>query len=155
MSQGQPTRSTVFISYSHEDAEELKRLQVYLKPLERAGLIERWDDTRIRAGQKWKEEIERGLRQAKVAVLLISADFLASDFIADEELPKLLKAAEDEGLIVLPVILNPCRFTRTPILRDFQAANDPATPLSELSENEQDEVWLAVTNAIEDALHPR
>ena len=66
------------------------------------------------------------------AVLLVSADFLASDFIADNELPPLLVAAENEGVIILPVIVSPCLFTNVPALARFQAVNLPSKPLSAL-----------------------
>jgi hypothetical protein len=83
----------VFISYCHADREYLDRLLVHLKPLEKAGFIDLWVDTRLRAGDRWKSEIENALGRATVAVLLICADFLASDFITDNELPPLLRNA--------------------------------------------------------------
>lgn len=155
MAEAAPDRTKVFISYSHEDAKFLQRFQVHLKPLERAGVVERWDDTRIRTGQRWKEEISKALASAKVAVLLISADFLASDFIATDELPHLLAAEEKEGLVVMPVILSPCRFSRTPSLSQFQAVNSPDKPLNSLSKSEQEAVWVRLTEDIEAVLHPQ
>lgn len=152
MSDTHPDRSKVFISYSHEDKKWLERLQKHLKPMERQGIVDRWDDTRIDAGQEWKEEIKKAIDEAKVAVLLISADFLASDFIAENELPPLLSAAKKDGLVVLPVILSPSRFTRTPSLYKFHAVNDPAKPLVDLTEGDRARVWVKVTEDIEKAL---
>jgi nucleoside 2-deoxyribosyltransferase len=80
-------RPQVFISYSHSDAEYLDRLLVHLKPLEKEDLIDLWVDTRLRAGDRWRKEIDNALQRAMVAILLVSADFLASDFITDNELP--------------------------------------------------------------------
>jgi hypothetical protein len=147
-------RTQVFISYSHKDTEWLERLQVHLKPLEREGLIERWDDTRIKAGAKWVGEIEKALASAKVAVLLVSADFLASDFIVDNELPPLLAAAEADGARILSVIVRPCRFTKTRDLAQYQSVNPPDKPLSKLGEAEQEEFLVKVTEAIEEVVNP-
>ena len=102
----------VSISYSHNDQEYLDRLLVHLKPLERDGLIDLWVDTKLRAGDRWKTEIEKALQKATVAVLLVSADFLSSDFIIDNELPPLLRNAEERGTRIIPLIIKPCRFTR-------------------------------------------
>lgn len=145
-------RTKVFISYSHQDAEWLRRLRVHLKPLERDHRIDIWDDTRIRPGSKWREEIRQALTATKVAVLLVSADFLASDFIATDELPPLLSAAEDEGAVILPVILSPSRFLKTPSLAQFQAVNNPSRPLIGMTKDEQEAVLVNVSEAIEASL---
>lgn len=144
-------RTQVFISYSHQDADWLKRLQVHLAPLERAGVIHRWDDTRIKPGARWREEITQALAAAKVAVLLVSADFLASTFIAEDELPPLLTAAERGGARIFPVIISPCRYQRS-ALEPFQSVNPPDKPLLGLSKAEQEAVLANLTEAIEDAL---
>lgn len=146
-------RTKIFISYSHNDVADLQRLQVHLKPLEREGLVERWDDTRIRTGQRWKDEIEKALASAKVAVLLVSADFLASDFINEVELPSLLTAAQEEGLVIMPVILSPCRFKQSS-LSQFQAVNPTDKPLNSLSRSEQEALWVRLTEDIESVLRP-
>jgi len=144
-------RTKVFISYSHKDKRALDRLQVHLKPYERSGLVDRWDDTRIRPGDQWQEEIRRAVAAAKVAVLLISADFLASEFIATHELPSLLAAAKDQGARILPVILRPCAFQQTD-LKQFQAVNDAATPLSTMTSHRREKLWSDVAVAIVEAL---
>ena len=145
-------RTKVFISYSHQDQEWLNRLSIHLRPLERDHGIEFWDDRKIAAGLKWREEIEKAIGSAKVAVLLISASFLASDFIAKDELPPLLDAAEKEGATILPVIISASRFSKTGNLCQFQAVNDPRTPLCDLPWGEQEAVLEKVSEAIEAAL---
>ena len=78
----------------------------------------------------------------------MSTDFLASDFIRKGELPHLLKAAENNGATILPLILKPCRYTKHKKLSEFQAINDPKKPLSKLTENEQDEILVDMANRI-------
>jgi hypothetical protein len=146
-------RTKVFISYSHHDREWLTRLQKHLKTLENEGIdVDVWDDTRIKAGDKWKREIKRALDEAKIAVLLISTDFLSSDFIAKNELPPLLEAAKQNGAVILPLILKPSRYTRHKELSEFQAVNDPDRPLIKLKEAEQEEILVKLTGIIEDNL---
>jgi len=144
-----PRGKNIFISYSHNDSEYLDRLMVHLKPLQRQGIIDPWVDTRLLAGDRWKTEIEKSLNSAKAAILLISADFLASDFIIENELPPLLSNAEKKGTLIIPVILKPCRFLREATLNIFQAINSPDTPLSSMDENEKELIYDTVSQRIE------
>src|ERR1051326_6440899 len=105
--------SKVFISYSHQDKDCLERLQAHLRPSVRAGSIPLWTDRSLKPGDRWKEVIEQALTTTQVAILLVSVGFLASDFVAEEVLPKLLTAAEERGARILPVVLTPCSFRRS------------------------------------------
>src|SRR5262249_13334122 len=122
-------RAKVFISYSHKDRRWLERLQVHLKDLERRGLVEVWDDTKLRTGTQWRDEISKALDSARAAILLVSADFIASDFIANDELPPLLARAEENGVVILPLILSPSRFEKIGSLSQFMTVNPPSEPL--------------------------
>jgi len=149
---GKPRPATgqkVFVSYSHRDADFLNRLLIHLRPLEKRGLIDPWSDKRIAAGEKWRDEIAKALEQARVAILLISADFLASDFIMENELPPLLKTADKKGTVILPMVLSPCRFTREKSLSTFQSINAPDEPLSGMEEHGRELVYDAVAERIE------
>lgn len=101
-----------------------------------------------------KQEIRTALSKAKVAVLLISADFFASDFIDENELPPLLTAAKEEGVLILPVILSHSRFERHLDLRRFQAVNSPDRPLIGMPRDEQEKVLDRLTEIIERAFNP-
>ncbi len=136
-----PRRDQIFVSYSHADAKHLKRLLVHFKPFENKSSLEIWSDEKIRPGQQWRQEIENALRKTAVAILLVSADFLASDFIKNEELPHLLDAAKSEGVNILCFIIGPCSFDSTSLSR-YQAANDPAKPLIAFNKQaKRDELW--------------
>ena len=143
------TRPKIFVSYSHKDKEWLERLQVHLKPLERDGTIDLWDDTRIKTGDHWREKIRQAIKSSQAAVLLLSADFRASDFIATDELPPLLKAAEDKGLLILPVIVKP--FLETPIINQFQAVNPEAKPLIDMKKGEREALFVKLARDIQEA----
>lgn len=145
-----PARTKVFVSYSHADEKWLRMFQVHIAPLERSGVVDRWDDTKIAPGKKWRKEIAQAIQSAKVAILLISAYFMASEFIAENELPPLLEAAEHDGAVILPVIISPCVMGN---LAAFQAVNSPSKPLVDLSRGDRDRVWVKLVEAITAALN--
>lgn len=147
-------RTKIFISYSHKDRKWLNRLLVHLKPLKVDGITDVWADTKIDAGLQWRDEIKNALAETKVAILLVSIDFINSDFIATNELPPLLKAANDDGILILQVIVGPCakRFKKTAMLEQFQTFSKPEVPLSKMSTNEREELWDRLADVIEDFL---
>jgi hypothetical protein len=144
-------RTKIFISYNHKDARYLDRLHAHLAQYERLGLVEPWDDTKIVPGTIWRQEIKRAIAEAKVAILLVSADFLASKFIVENELPPLLTAAEAGGAIILSIILRPSAFELSN-LSQFQAVNAPSKPLSRMSSHEKEETWARVAQMASNAI---
>ncbi len=133
-------REKVFVSYSHLDKDYLVEIKRHFKPFLKQ--IDFWDDSKIQPGQKWKEEIKIAISETKVAILLVSTDFLGSEFIATDELPPLLKAAEEEGAVILIVILKPCLFEEFSDLNEFQAMNPPSMPISKMDMNEKEELYV-------------
>lgn len=142
-------RNQVFVSYSHADEEYLKRLRVHLALLERRN-IKIWTDKDIEPGTKWQDEITSALAKTKVAVLMISTDFLSSDFITRQELPPLLAAASSEGVEILPVIVKPSAFGDIEIepLSCYQAVN-MGRPLAKLKDDaEREEEFVRILQVI-------
>jgi TIR domain/DnaA N-terminal domain len=141
----------VFISYSHRDSQLVERLLVHLRPLDRDLKIETWTDRSIRPGTDWRGELQKAIANADTVILLVSADFLASEFIMTEELPSLLKQRETKGATILPLICTPCRYMRTPELARFQALNDPSEPLLKMAEVDREAVFNRVAEVVEDS----
>src|SRR5579872_1019065 len=134
-----PTTPNIFISYSHKDEVWKERLVTHLGVLERQKILQTWDDRRIKAGDEWFEAIEKEMTTAKVAVLLISAHSLTSDFILHTEVPNLLERRESEGMVIFPIIVKPCVWEEVPWLARLQARPIDGTPLSKFTTNRRDE----------------
>lgn len=147
----QPSRTGIFISYSPKDKRSLDELRTHLSQYIHSGLVNAWDNTMILPGAKWHDEINKAIQSAKVAILLVSADFLASEFIVKNELSPVLKAAEHEGTTILCIILRPCAFNDTD-LAQYQAVNAPSNPLSNMSVGKRDAIWEQVSTRVKDIL---
>lgn len=148
-------KTSGFISYSHVDEDYLKRLKVHLKPLERIYAFEAWDDRRIKPGQKWKDEIESAIQRSKVIILLLSADFLASDFVMEKEYPEALRKANEEGAQIVSVFVSPCMIEEFEI-GDYQAVNSPDETLQDFGSADlaakQERIYVDAARVIRDML---
>jgi TIR domain len=143
-------RDIVFISYSHKDKKHLNDLLPHLKPLERAGRISSWSDQQITPASKWFDEIKAALARTSVALMLVSSDFLASDFIDKHELGPLLKEAEVGGVKILWVLIRDCMYRETP-LAQYQAVLPPDQPVAKMRTPERDTAWRKVCEKIQEA----
>lgn len=142
----------IFVSYSHQDRGWVDRLKVMIAPYLRGAESELdfWDDSRLQAGQQWDAEIHSALERAGVGVALVSSSFLGSQYVIENELPLIIKAADKGGLRLLWVYLSAAGWEETPLKR-FQATHDTKKPLNALSGSEQDEVLKSVARQIKEA----
>lgn len=142
-----PERNQIFVSYSHKDRKLFEEFKAMLAPAIRKGRLDLWSDTRIPTGAKWKEEIQRALDSASVAVFLLSPNFLASAFIAEHELRPLLKAAEQSGITVFLVHLSSSLYEEAD-LGEYQAAHNVSAPLDTLTKSERQSVLKSIAEKL-------
>ncbi|MCY1075979.1 TIR domain-containing protein [Archangium lansingense] len=144
-------RDQVFISYCPKDSKWLARLETNLKPLVRNGAMDVWSDKRIQPGANRRAELEKALARARIAVLLVTPDYLASDMIDQQELTPLLKAAEKEEAAIfwLPVKHTVYQYTE---LINYQPLLDPLRPLSTRRGSEGDKALSEIIQKIMDRL---
>ncbi|RZP20266.1 MAG: toll/interleukin-1 receptor domain-containing protein [Erythrobacter sp.] len=119
-----------FISYSHRDAEALDRLHTHLKPLVREGQIETWFDRDILAGDELDADITEQLETCELVLLIVSPDFLASDYCVEREMQRALQRHDASEARVVPIIIEPCDWTSSP-LRKLKAVPKDGKPVSE------------------------
>jgi len=140
-------RTKIFISYSHKDRRWLHELLPHLNYLEKNKLVDLWSDAKIRPGDDWQKAIEEALVSTRVAILLLSIDFLNSPVVVDNELLPLLAAAETKGVKILPVVLRPCVLPER--ISMFQAINDPSRPVAAMKRRfEREELWAKLAAMI-------
>lgn len=144
-------RETIFISYSHHDKRWLKELQTHLKPYLRDDSVKAWSDDQIRPGSEWSPQIRGALSKTKVAVFLVTPDFLASDFIHDHELSPLIKEAVAGGVQILWIPVQASSYEKSPI-NGYQAIGDPQFPLAGMTRNQRAAAWVKICQAIEKAV---
>lgn len=135
----EPRPVRLFYSYSHEDERYRKRLEVHLAALRRQGLIEEWHDRMITAGREWKNDIDDHLEAADIILLLVSSDFLASDYAYNTEFKRALARNKLREARVVPIILRPTLWQETPI-RELQVLPPDGRPVY----GRGDRAWMDV-----------
>src|SRR5256885_10793501 len=97
---------TIFFCYAQKDKALLSELKAHLRPLQRQGTIEVWDDGAISAGTEWEQEIAKHLDAAQVILLLVSPDFMNSDYCYSVEMKRAIERLERKEGHGIPVILD-------------------------------------------------
>jgi replicative DNA helicase len=135
----------VFYSYSHKDEAMRETLETHLAIMKRQGLIEEWHDRRIMPGDKWESEISSNIGSADIVLLLVSSDFIASDYCYGIEMQRALERHEGGRTKVIPIIIRPVDWQESPI-GQLQALPKDAVPIT--SWLNQDEAWLDVAKGV-------
>ena len=120
----------IFFSYAHEDEELRKELVKHLRLLERQGIISTWYDRDIHAGAEWQKEIDKHLNTTDIILLLVSADFLNSDYCYSSEMIRAIERHERGEARVIPVILRPVYWQNAPFGK-LQALPKNILPVTE------------------------
>ncbi|MEU5961658.1 COR domain-containing protein [Micromonospora parva] len=140
----------LFLSYSHKDEAHKDALENHLKVLRRSGLIDVWSDRRIGAGDGWRGSIDRNLQDADLVILLVSSDFLASDYCTDKEMGEALRRRAAGECDVIPVIVRDCNWLHEAGLKELQAL--PTDGKAVTRWDNVDTAWRIVSQGIEDAV---
>jgi hypothetical protein len=160
-------RSGVFLAYSHRDRDLLGELQKHLKPLQKAWMLDLWDDLRVDSGPRGAAELRRAVDTARVALLLISPGFLASPFVAEHALPVTLAMQQHPRAAVMCLYLRPAmdvfaeyryrdprsREDRSVRITSFHALNDPTCPLASQTKPAREGILAAAAEEIIAAAH--
>jgi hypothetical protein len=139
------SQATVFIGYSEADENEKNALLTHLGGLQGEGLIRAWTDDQITAGTQWEQAVSQAIQQAKIALLLITANFLDSEFIMEQEVPALLKRQQAGELVVIPIIAKACAWRSLPWLAQMQVRPLDGKPVWREGGRHADECLAAIT----------
>lgn len=140
--------ATLFFSYSHRDEMLRDELEIHLTMLKRQGVITTWHDRRIGAGKEFGKEISHYLEEAEIVLLLVSPDFLASDYCYDVEMARALDRHESGEARVIPIILRPCDWHSAPFAKLLAVPKD-GKPVTKYPN--QDDAFLEIAGAIRTA----
>ena len=128
----------VFISYSRKDRQWKERVSTFMRCMQIQNLFDyaTWDDGEIKPSEDWRNHIVAAIDNCKVAVLLVSPDFLSSEFITEQEIPHLLRLREEGQVAVLPLIVRPCAWEVVEWLAEIQLHPAGGAALSGESEHD-------------------
>lgn len=145
----------IFFAYSREDSILRERLDKHLSGLKRKNYINTLYDGKIDAGKEWEKEIDTNLSKADIILLLISADFIASDYCYDVEMTKAISRHEKGDAVIIPIILNPCDWSDLPFSK-IQGLPQNGKPITsthwENYEIALDEVARSIKEIVENLL---
>jgi tetratricopeptide (TPR) repeat protein len=139
----------VFFSYSHADEKLRKELEKHLGLLKQQRDITTWYDRDIGVGAEWEQEISEHLNTARIILLLISPDFMSSDYCYSKEMKRAVERHESGEACVIPIILRPCDWQKAPFGK-LQALPKDAKPVTSWSS--QDAAFLDVVKGIREAI---
>lgn len=144
-----PSKAKIFFSYSHKDEDLREQLNTHLSILSRSELVSEWHDRKILAGENWQSEIDNNLYESDIILLLISPDFIASDYCYGNELSKAIERHEANQAIVIPIIIRPVNWGIAPFA-SLQALPKDAKAVTTWSNI--DEAWMDVSEGIQKAI---
>lgn len=140
-----PKPLRVFVSYSKADEAYKVELEKHLNVLKRQNLISTWSDRQLVAGEEWDKRIKSELSQADIILLLVSSDFIATDYVWDIEIQRALERHERGEARVIPIILRPCLWSVAPFAK-LNALPNKGKPISEY--NNKDEAWAEIAEKL-------
>lgn len=141
------SKLNVFIAYSRKDENLRNRLDVHLSSLKRKEVINTWFDGKILPGEQWEDKIVESLNNADIILLLISPDFIASDYCYNIEMKRAVERHENGTTIVIPIILNYCDWEETPFSK-LQALPKNGTPIIDNKWHNEDEAFHSAASGI-------
>lgn len=139
----------IFFSYSHEDQKLRDKLEIHLASLKNQGVIVGWHNRKVEGGQEWQGQIDEHLNRARVILLLVSAEFLASPYCYDIEVTRAIERHQEGSARVIPIILKPCDWQGAPF-GSLQALPKDGKPITIWSNRDQafTEIALGIKAAI-------
>jgi TIR domain len=146
---GKVMAAGVFFSYSHADELLRDQIEIQLSTLKRQGIIQTWHDRRIIAGEKFANVIEQHVEMADIILLLVSADFIASDYCYDIEMQRAMQRHQAGEAIVIPVILRACDWRGTPF-DGLNSTPPDGKPITQYPDRDQG--FLEVAKAVRAAV---
>jgi TIR domain len=141
----------IFFCYAREDEALLNKLKAHLSPLQRQGLINVWHDRDISAGAEWEKEISKYLNAAQIIVLLVSPDFMNSDYCYGIEMNRALERHERDEALVIPIIVRPV-YWKIASLSQLQVLPTDGKPLTDRYWHTLDDAFLNVIEGIQRAI---
>ena len=144
-----PTPLSVFISYSHQDEAFKNELMAHLTNLQRQQKIQAWDDRNIEAGAEWDRAIKQALEEAQIVLMLITPQFMASNYCYDQEMKQALERHDAGTARVIPILIRPVDWQETPFSK-LQVLPKDAKPVTQWSD--RDAAFVNVVQGIRRAV---